>query len=123
MNSYEELKNQKEAADKLLLTLEYVLSYVSIAAFFALLFVVSYFEMADYLRIILIVIGALIMAIGIAYAIKIEQVAGYYECGNCHHRYIPSYQSVFWSMHIGRTRLLKCPNCEKKSWSKKVLTK
>ena len=48
------------------------------------------------------------------YALKIEQVAGYYECNECHHKYIPTYLSVFLAMHMGRTRYMKCPECGKK---------
>ena len=55
--------------------------------------------------------------------LKIEQVAGYYECDKCHHKYIPSYKQVLWAMHINRTRYMKCPECHKRSWNKKVLQK
>ena len=60
-------------------------------------------------------------SIGISYAIRIEQIAGYYECPNCNHKYIPTYKSVLFAMHVNRTRKMKCPNCGKKSWHKKVL--
>ena len=79
--------------------------------------------MQPYLRIILIVIGSIIFAVGVGNAIKIEQIAGYYECNRCHHKYVPTYMSVFFAMHIGRTRYMKCPKCNKWSWNKKVLTK
>ena len=59
-------------------------------------------------------------AIGIGYAIRIEQIAGYYECSNCHYKYIPTYKSVLLSMHVNRIRKMKCPNCNKKSWQKKL---
>ena len=57
--------------------------------------------------------------IGVSFAIRIEQVAGYYECQKCHHKYIPTYSSVLWSMYINRTRYMKCPKCNEKSWNKK----
>ena len=56
-------------------------------------------------------------------AVGIEQKAGYYECKNCHHRYVPTYWQTNLAMHIGRTRYMKCPECGKRSWQKKVLTK
>ena len=46
-----------------------------------------------------------------------------YKCEKCGHRYIPTYARVFFSMHFGRTRYMKCPKCGKRSWNKKVLTK
>ena len=123
MQSFEELKQQKNDTDKFLLRLETVLGYISSVSFLALIFVASYIEMPVFTRIILIVLGSVIFTVGIANAIKIEQTTGYYECGICGHRYVPTYRSVFFAMHMGRTRYLKCPHCEKKSWNKKVLTK
>lgn len=57
------------------------------------------------------------------YALKMELEAGYYECKRCHHRHIPTYMQVLWAPHIATTRYLKCPECGKRSWSKKVMTK
>ena len=118
-----EMAKIKEEKDRQLLTLEYVLGFTSSISFMILIFVASYIEMATVARIILIVLGIIIFIIGCFYSIKIEQVAGYYECDNCHHKYIPTYKSVFYSMHMGRTRYMKCPKCGKKSWNKKVLNK
>ena len=56
-----------------------------------------------------------------AFALKIETETGYYECKKCHHKYIPSYKSVYFAMHYGTTRYLKCPKCHRKSWNKKVM--
>ena len=57
------------------------------------------------------------------FAIRIEQTAGYYECQKCHHKYIPTYSSVLFAMHMNRTRYMKCPKCNQRSWQRKVLTK
>lgn len=113
----------KEEKDKQLLALEWIIGYISSVAFITFIFVASYIEMESWIRIILIVIGSIIFSFGMANAIKIEQTAGYYECGKCHNKYIPTYQKVLFSMHIGRTRYMKCPKCNKKSWQKKVINK
>lgn len=118
-----ELAKQKEEKDKQLLALEWVIGYTCSITFLTLIFVASFLEMQPYLRIILIVIGSIIFAVGVGNAIKIEQIAGYYECNRCHHKYVPTYISVFFAMHIGRTRYMKCPKCMKRSWNKKVITK
>lgn len=118
-----EMKKQKEEADKKMLQLEWVIGYMSSLTFLTLVFVASYVEMADWLKIILIVFGAISFAVGMGHGIRIEQTAGYYECAKCHHKYVPEYKSVFWAMHMGRTRYMKCPQCGQKSWNKKVLSK
>jgi DNA-directed RNA polymerase subunit RPC12/RpoP len=115
--------NKKEQLDKLLLEIEIVLGYTCSVSFLAFIFLASYLQMPETLRIALILIGSTIFAVGISYALKVEQIAGYYECKHCHNKYVPSYKSILFAMHIARTRRLKCPRCGRKSWSKKVLTK
>lgn len=51
------------------------------------------------------------------------QLAGYYECRECNYKYVPSYNSVLFAMHTGRTRYMKCHHFGKKSWQKKVISK
>ena len=129
MNNYNEMleKNllemvkQKEESDRKLLRLEIVIGYISSITFFILIFVASFVEMQNWIRILLIAFGLMTFAVGMHNCLKIEQTAGYYECQKCHHKYIPSYSSVLFAMHINRTRYMKCPECGKRSWQKKVL--
>ena len=118
-----EMAKLKEEKDKQLLTLEWVIVSIVSITFITIIFVASFIEMQTWIKILLIVIGSIIFIFGLVYGIKIEQVAGYYECNKCHHKYIPTYKSVILSMHIGRTRYMKCPKCHKRSWNKKVLNK
>ncbi len=118
-----EMVKQKEEADKRLLFLEIFICVLVTAIFLTLIFVAVFVPMAGWLRILLIVMGAVQFAIGVSYAIRIEQVAGYYECAKCRHRYVPTYKSVLLAAHINRTRYMRCPKCNEKSWQKKVLSK
>ena len=113
----------KEEKDKQLLALEYVIGFTASITFLILIFVTSYIEMEFWIRILLIVYGIVIFAFGVGSAVKIEQTAGYYECSKCNYKYVPTFKSVFWAQHMGRTRKMKCPKCGKNSWQKKVLTK
>lgn len=122
-NNLLEMVKEKEEADKRLLTLEIVIGVLSSIILFSLLFVASFVQMEEWLRILLIIIGFVSFLVGATYALKIEQVAGYYECAKCHHKYVPTFKSVFFAMHIGRTRFMKCPKCNKISWNKKVISK
>jgi hypothetical protein len=85
--------------------------------------VAAYVEMPVWSKALLIVF-ALAMILAVAFiAVGIEQKAGYYECQKCHNRHVPTYWQTNLAMHMGRTRYMKCPECGKYSWQKKVLTK
>lgn len=118
-----EMTKQKEEADKRLLAMEIFVGVLSLIIFFSLTIVASYVQIEEWLRITLILIGFIPLLIATPFMLKIEQVAGYYKCENCGHRYVPEYKSVFYAPHMGRTRYLKCPECGKKTWSKKVISK
>ena len=117
------MKKHKEETDKEMLRLEMVIGYISTITFLILVFVACFVQMHSVIRILLILGGSIVFTVGIINVIKIEQTAGYYECDNCHYKYIPTYKSVLLAMHYGRTRYMKCPKCHKKTWNKKVLTK
>ena len=117
-----EIIKLKEQKDKQLLSLEIFIGILVSIIFFACVFVASFTNIKDIYRLLLIVVGFIPFIIGITYCLRIEQTAGYYECEKCHHKYIPTFKSVLWAMHVNRTRYLKCPKCEKKSWNKKVLS-
>lgn len=120
-----EMVRQKEAADKRLLSMEVVIMIVS-GAFLAFLIAAGtvFMRMQAQNRVfwLLFVVGIVQFIICAMFAIRIEQTAGYYECGKCGHRYVPSYLSVNLAMHMGRTRYMKCPECGGWSWQKKVLS-
>ncbi len=118
-----QIVRQKEEADKKLLSLEIVIGVLSVIIILFFSIVAKYFEMDESLRIILVIVGFVIGITGLLFATKIEQTAGYYECKKCGYRYIPKFLSILFSMHINRTRYMKCPHCQKKSWQKKVVGK
>ena len=57
------------------------------------------------------------------YALKLEVSVGAYKCKNCGYEIVPTYKQALNAMHIGTTRFLKCPECGKRTWCKKVLKK
>ena len=117
------MKRQVEEKNRQLLRTEYLISFPTIAAGLFLCFVASFVEMPEWMRIALIAV-ALVIVLAIAFiAIGIEQKAGYYECQKCRHRHVPTYWQTNLAMHMGRTRYMKCPECGKYSWQKKVLGK
>ena len=72
-------------------------------------------------RIGLLGAALVLLAAGIAVAVKLERDAGYYECPHCHTRYVPTLKAVVFAPHLGRSRKMKCPYCGNKGYHKKVL--
>lgn len=118
-----EIVKEKEKSDERLLTIEIVIGTISAVLSLALVLVSAYAPMTNWLRIVLGGTGFVFLFVIAFCMLKIEQVAGYYECQECHHKYVPTYQNVLWAMHINRTRYMKCPECHKWSWQKKVISK
>ena len=71
----------------------------------------------------IICVSTIVLLIAAFIALKLEVDAGYYECKKCHHKFVPTYMQVLNAPHMSTTRYLKCPNCNKRSWAKKVMSK
>ena len=117
------LKKEKEEADKILLNLEIWVGLVSVLLFLTMIIIASYCDVTDNVRLLIMIPSFIFFFIIVFLLLIIEQKAGYYECQKCHHRYVPTYSSVLWAPHAGRTRYMKCPECGKRSWQKKVISK
>lgn len=122
-NNLLELIKQKELADKRLLGVEVLIGITATVILLALIFVSAFVQMETWLRVVLMVLGFVLFLAGCFYALRIEQMAGYYVCEACGHRYVPTFKAVTLAQHLGRTRYMRCPKCNKKSWQKKVLGK
>ena len=122
-NNLLEMAKQKEEADRRLLKLEIVLGIIAVLPLIAAAVITSIVPMEEWKGGLLVGLSLLPLLIAIPFALRIEQKAGYYECQKCGHRHIPQYSSVFWAMHINRTRYMRCPKCGKMSWQKKVISK
>lgn len=114
---------QKEQADKRLLTMEIITGIICILPLLATAVAVQVVPMKESTATILALASIIPLLIATPFMIRIEQTAGYYVCKKCGHKYVPTYQSVLWAMHVGRTRYMRCPHCGKWSWQKKVLSK
>ena len=114
---------QKEQADKRLAAAEVFIGITATIVLFALVFVAAFVQMETWLKIALIVSGFILFLAGCFYALRLEQAAGYYMCKHCKHSYVPTYKAISMAMHMGRTRYMRCPQCGKKSWQKKVFHK
>ena len=122
-NNLLEVLKQKEESDRRLLTLEWVIAILSLIVLFVPIFIGALLPMEEWQRTVLTFSGLIPTIVGFGFALKIEQIAGYYKCKNCGHTYVPTYKAVNLAPHMGRTRYMKCPECHKRTWQKKVITK
>lgn len=118
-----EMVKLKEAQDRRLLKLEWLIGALALIILFTALGISFLVEMEEWVRGLILAAGIIIFLIAMFYALRIEQIAGYYECKDCHHKFVPTYKQVFLAQHINRTRKMKCPECGKKTWCRKVISK
>ena len=119
-----ELQQQKRLADKRLLNIEILLGSIMLISFLIILSLATYMVetgQGDFWPTLAIVCGFILLLGGALGCIYIEQKAGFYRCAKCSHDFVPTYNQTLWAMHFGRTRFMKCPNCNQHSWCKKIV--
>ena len=114
---------QKEESDKRLLAMEIICGVLCLIPLLFSIILVKVIIMEEWKASLIVLASLLPLLVVTPFMLKIEQIAGYYECEKCSYRYIPNYTSVFMAAHVGRTRRMKCPKCGDKSWQKKVISK
>ena len=123
-NNLLEMVKEKEQADRRLLKMEVLIGILSCVVMFVPIFIGALVPIEkDWVRLIIVLSGLIPGLIGFLVALKLEQVAGFYECQKCGHRYVPTYKAVNLAMHMGRTRYMQCPKCGEKSWQQKRISK
>ena len=100
-----EMTRFKEQRDKELLLLEIFIEIIVSIHMLTCILIASLVSMENWLRIVLIIIGIIPFAMEVCYALRIEQIAGYYECDHCHYKYVPLYKNI-----INRTRKMNALN-------------
>ena len=119
-----ELAKQEEVKNKKLLMDMYVLTGTAIVFYVAITLLACFTLEEGPLLGAIICVSTIAVVLVAFYGLKLEADAGYYECRNCHHRFVPtSYLAIMLAPHINTTRYLKCPKCNKRTMAKKVLTK
>lgn len=115
------VKETQESKKKIILS-ALVAGLVILAA--TPLFVVSgAVPMENWLRILLIIIGMVVIVVGIGIACVLDREAGAFECPECKERFVPEMGEYIMGPHTLTKRKLKCPNCGAYKYCRKVLTK
>ena len=115
------LKQQEIRNSRKLLNLELFIGFSATVSCLIMVFAACFATEILWWRIGLLGAALVLLAAGIAVAVKLERDAGYYECPHCRARYVPTLKAVVFAPHLGRSRKMKCPYCGNKGYHKKVL--
>ncbi len=118
-----DMAKEAEEKNKIIWTSMWVIMIVSMIALIAGLFIAAFLIPEGVWQLVTILGVCVVFLIPCFYALKLEVSVGAYKCKNCGHEIVPTYMQALNAMHRGTTRYLKCPECNKRTWCKKVLKK
>ena len=101
----------------------WVIMIISMTALFSGILIAAFLIPEGVWQLLTIIGICIVFLIPCFYALKLEVSVGAYKCKNCGHEIVPTYKEALNAMHMGFTRYLKCPKCNKRTWCKKVLKK
>ena len=121
-----EMRREIESKNKKILILNRIITFLGVVIYLLIVLSTILIEMPMVIRNTIMALALVILLLFGVYNLNIIRKTGYYECQECKHQYIPTFYQMFFGMS-GITKdgiwLMKCPNCNKKCWHKKVLTK
>ncbi len=118
-----DMAKELEKKNKTIWTSMWTIMGVSIIALISGIFLVRFFIPEGMWQLIAILGLCVLFLPSCFYALKLEVSVGAYKCKNCGYDIVPTYKQALNAMHMGTTRYLKCPECGKRTWCKKVLKK
>ena len=118
-----EMAKELEKKNKTIWTSMWAIMIVSMTALFAGLFLAAFLIPEGVWQLVAIIGICIVFLVPCFYALKLEVSVGAYKCEKCGQEIIPTYNEALFAMHLGTTRYLKCPKCNKRTWCKKVLKK
>ena len=116
-----QMAKEVEQKNKTIWTTMWVIIGVSVAALLGGLAACAYLIPEGPWQVVGILALTIVFMIPCFYALKLEVSVGAYKCKNCGHEIVPTYTQALNAMHMGTSRYLKCPECGKRTWCKKVL--
>ena len=118
-----DMAKELEKKNKTIWSSMWALMIISITVLIAGIFIAAFLIPEGIWQLITILGSCVVFLIPCFYALKLEVSVGAYKCKNCGHEIVPTYKEAMNAMHMGFTRYLKCPNCNKRTWCKKVIKK
>jgi transcriptional regulator with XRE-family HTH domain/predicted RNA-binding Zn-ribbon protein involved in translation (DUF1610 family) len=117
------MANELNQKNKIIWISMWVIMIISTVSLIAGVLIANFLMPEGILQIVTVLGICIAFLIPCFYALKLEVSVGAYKCKNCGFEIEPTYTEVLWAMHRGTTRHLKCPNCQKRTWCKKILNK
>ena len=121
-----EMRREIESKNKKILILNRIITFLGAVIYLLIVLSTILIEMPMVIRNTIMALALVILLLFGVYNLNIIRKTGYYECQECKHQYIPTFYQMFFGMS-GITKdgiwRMKCPNCNKKCWHKKVLTR
>ena len=118
-----EMAKEIEKKNKTIWSSMWMLMIVSMIALFAGILAAAFLIPEGVWQLVTILALTVLFLIPCFYALKLEVSVGSYRCKNCGHEIVPTYTEALGAMHKGTTRYLKCPQCNKRTWCKKIIKK
>ena len=118
-----DMAKELEKKNKTIWNSMWAIMIVSMTALFAGIFVAAFLIPEGVWQLVTIFGIVIVFLIPCFYALKLEVSVGAYKCKNCGHEVVPTYTQALNAMHMGTTRYLECPKCNKRTWCKKVWKK
>ena len=118
-----DMARELEKKNKTIWNAMWTIMTVSIIGLIGGLAIIAFFMSEGPWMLVAILSLCVVFLIPCFYALKLEVSVGAYKCKNCGYEIVPTYSQALHAMHMGTTRYLKCPQCNKRTWCKKVLKK
>ncbi len=118
-----DMAKEMENKNKTIWTAMWAIMIVSIIGLLATISAAAFLVPEGVWQLVTILGACVVFLIPCFYALKLEVSVGAYKCKNCGHEIVPTYTEALNAMHMGTTRYLKCTECGKRTWCKKVLKK
>lgn len=115
------MAKELEQKNKTIWTSMWTIMIVSMTALFAGILIAAFLIPEGIWQLVTILGICVFFLIPCFYALKLEVSVGAYKCKNCGNEIVPTYKEAMMAMHRGTTRYLKCPNCNQRTWCKKVI--
>ena len=118
-----EMAKELEKKNKTIWSSMWAIMIISMSVMIAGIFITAFLIPEGIWQLIAILGICIVFLIPCFYALRLEVSVGAYRCKNCGNEIVPTYKEAMMAMHKGFTRHLHCPNCNKRTWCKKVLKK